>query len=143
MENNAQRSKAKECSLPKVSSSTFHSAISWESCAGCTGLSGAHQELADPPLTSQHGGTKAPHAAVAFPICGTQIGEGDPCQEPAAAPLCCKRKHVCSCMCVCMALDREEDEVMIPTLNPGQLTFPWRFLIKANVCPTKKASLGG
>lgn len=30
-------------------------------------------------------------------------GEGGPCQEPAAAAsLCCKRKHVCSCMCVCM-----------------------------------------
>lgn len=36
-----------------------------------------------------------------------------------------------------------EDEVMISTPTPpGQLTFPWRFLIKANVRPNKEGKSG-
>lgn len=57
---------------------------------------------------------------------------------------CSVKESMCICACVstCAWMERE-DEVMIPPASPGQLTFPWRFLIKLNVRPTKKASLGG
>lgn len=57
---------------------------------------------------------------------------------------CSVKESMCTCACVstCAWMERE-DEVMIPPASPGQLTFPWRFLIKLNVRPTKKASLGG
>lgn len=85
--------------------------MSYPGETSCTGLSGGHKELADLPLTSQEEGIQAQHVFVApFPIRDTQtgaLGNGGPCQEPAAAAVCCKSKHVCSCMCVCMGLDRE------------------------------------
>lgn len=112
MENNTQRNKGKEYSLSECVQLHFTQchvlgkpAKFWLHRAP-----GAHQELPelpDLPLISQEGGTKAPHGFVAaFPVPDTHTGEGEPCQEPAAAAsVCCKRKHVCSCMCVCM--DRE------------------------------------
>lgn len=159
IENNAPRNKAKECSLAKGVQLDFHNAISWGN--QLLAVAAANFQLHRALRWTGGAGRSSPHFSgsrnqsptlicCSFPNlwhADRHIGEGKPCQEPAAAAsLCCKRKHVCSCMRVCMGLDRErerEDEVMIPTLNPGQLTFPWRFLIKANVCPTKKASLGG
>lgn len=99
-------------------------------------------------LTVQEGGTKAPHVFVApFPICDTQIatlGKGGLARNQLLLLLCALKESMCVPACVsAWAWTEREDEVMIPSSNSGQLTFPWRFLIKANVCPTKKASLGG
>lgn len=111
-------------------------------------LSGRHKELADLPLTPQEEGTRSSHVFVApFPTSDTLIGtlgKGGLARSQLLLPLCAVKESMCVPACVCAwAWTEREDEVMIPSLSPGQLTFPWRFLIKANVCLTKKASLGG
>lgn len=112
-----------------------------------TGLSGGHKELADLPLTSQEEGIQA-HVYLLLLSkpwhANGRFGEGGLARNQLLLFLCAVKESMCVPACVCAwAWTEREDEVMIPTLNSGQLTFPWRFLIKANVCPTKQGSLGG
>lgn len=124
------------CLLSWPAKFQLHRALRWTQGAGRS------------PLTPQEEGTKAPHVFVApFPTRDPQIGtlgKGGLARNQLLLLLRAVKESMCVPACVCAwAWTEREDEVMIPSLNPGQLTFPWRFLIKANVCPTKKASLGG
>lgn len=98
--------------LPCIGELRLRRALAQGSRAGPWGLLGVKPLEGAGRSSPQEEGNKAPHLfVVPLPKCDMQtgtLGKGGLARKLAvAAFLCCRRKHVYSCICVCMALDGE------------------------------------